>query len=194
MFDAFLRLQLPIGCRTYAYADDGLLLVSANSRMELERKTNLALEVVENWSRDNRLRISPEKTKAMLLKGVLARKPAVKMNGRNLEMVVQHTYLGVIIDEKLSFRNHLVQAANKATAAFQKIRRVVRAEWGFSGKALTTLYRGVGESILLYGAAVWAHKMSLSTYAEILLRAQRLMLLTICRGYRTVSKLSLIHI
>ena len=55
-------------------------------------------------------------------------------------------------------------------------------------RTLTTLYRGVGESILLYGAAVWAHKMSRSTYAEILLRSQRLMLLTICRGYRTVSK------
>ena len=71
LFDAFLRLQLPIGCRTYAYADDGLLLVSANSRMELERKANLAFGVIENWSRENRLRISPEKTKAMLLKGCL---------------------------------------------------------------------------------------------------------------------------
>ena len=139
LFDAFLRLQLPIGCRTYAYADDGLLLVSANSRMELERKANLALGVIENWSRENRLRISPEKTKAMLLKGALARKPVVKMEGRTLEMVTQHTYLGVIIDEKLSFRHHLVQAANKATAAFQKIRRVVRTEWGFRGQALTCL-------------------------------------------------------
>ena len=104
------------------------LLVSANSRIELERKANLALGVIENWSRVNRLRISPEKTKAMLLKGVLARKPAVKMGGRNLETVTQHMYLGVILDEKLSFRQHLVQAANKATAAFQKIRRAVRAE------------------------------------------------------------------
>ena len=68
------------------------------------------------------------------------------------------------------------------------IRDRVRTEWGFRGQALTTLYRGVGVSILLYGAAVWAHRMSLSTYAEILLRSERLMLLTICRGYRTVSK------
>ena len=94
LFDAFLRLQLPIGCRTYAYADDGLLLVSANSRMELERKTNLALGVIENWSRENRLRISPEKTKAMLLKGTLARKPVAKMEGRTIE-TVSYTHLDV---------------------------------------------------------------------------------------------------
>ena len=92
LFDAFLRLQLPIGCRTYAYADDGLLLVSANSRMELEKKTNLQLGVIDNWSRENRLRPSPEETKTMLLKGLLARKPVVKMDGRNLEYVKQLTY------------------------------------------------------------------------------------------------------
>ena len=70
----------------------------------------------------------------------------------------------------------------KATAAFYKIRRSGRANWGFSGKALTTLYIWVGESILLYGGAVWAPRMSLSTYADILLRAQRLMLLTVSKG------------
>ena len=70
---------MPIGSRTYAFADDGLLLVSANPRMELERKTNLALGVIYNWSRENRLRISPDKTKPMLLKGILVRKPVVKV-------------------------------------------------------------------------------------------------------------------
>lgn len=40
----------------------------------------------------------------------------------------------------------------------------------------------------MYGAAVWVYRMKLSTYAEVLLRAQRLMLLTIWRGYRTESE------
>lgn len=78
--------------------------------------------------------------------------------------------------------------ANKANAMFYKIRRVVRESWGFDSKTLTTLYKGLEESILLYGAAVWAHRMSLSTYTDVLLRAQRLMLLTVCRGYRTVPR------
>jgi hypothetical protein len=41
---------------------------------------------------------------------------------------------------------------------------------------------------LLFGAPVWAEKMRLGKYADILLRAQRMMLLTVCKGYRTVSR------
>lgn len=123
-----------------------------------------------------------------MLRGKLLRKPIVKIGGANIEYVTKHTYLGIVLDEKLSFNQHLEQVSKKTTAVFYKIRRVVRASWGFDSKALTTLYKGLGEALLLYGAAVWAHKISLSTYAEISLRSQRLMLLTVCRGYRTVSR------
>lgn len=38
LFDSFLRLQLPEGCETYAYTDDGLLVVIVDARSELEKK------------------------------------------------------------------------------------------------------------------------------------------------------------
>lgn len=50
---------------------------------------------------------------------------------------------------------------------------------------LRTLYKGIEESIMLYGAPVWAHKINLTTYAENLICAQRTLLLTV--GYRTLS-------
>lgn len=59
--------------------------------------------------------------------------------------------------------------------------------WGLGFKELKIIYQGISESILLYGAAAWAHKMELSTYAKVLVRAQRLMLIMIFKGYRTLS-------
>lgn len=97
-------------------------------------------------------------------------------------------YLGIILDEKLSFRQHPTEVAAKATAIFYKNRRGAKASWGLDFKALTILYKGIGDSILLYGAAVWIHRMTLATYANSLLRAQRMMLLTVCKGYRTLPK------
>lgn len=77
--------------------------------------------------------------------------------------------------------------SRKAIVNFYKLHRVARANWGLGFKALKVLYKGIGESILLYGAAVWAHRLSVESYAKVLLRAQRTMLLTICKGYRTLS-------
>lgn len=74
---------------------------------------------------------------------------------KNIEYVNQHMYLGIILDEKLSFKQQLVEVANKATSIFHKIRRGAKASWRLDFKALEILYKGIGESIILYGAAVW---------------------------------------
>ena len=95
--------------------------------------------------------------------------------------VKEFRYLGVILDEKLSFIQHLKYVSEKAVKTFCMVRRAAKANWGFGYKALITLYKGVGEAILLYGAPVWADKMRL-TYANILLRAQRTMLLAVIGG------------
>lgn len=75
LFDSFLRMPLPEGCETFSYADDGLLLVSADSRAALEQKTETACRWVLEWSRNNRLNLSVDKTKTVQLKGRLIRKP-----------------------------------------------------------------------------------------------------------------------
>ena len=68
LFDSLLRLRLPQGCHLYAYADDGMLLVEAASRRELERKASVACDMIYDWCEVNRLELSIAKTKCMLLK------------------------------------------------------------------------------------------------------------------------------
>ena len=109
------------------------------------------------------------------------------MKGEPVGYVKEFRYLGVILDEKLSFIQHFRYVSEKAVKTFCMVRRAAKANWGLGSKALLTLYKGVGEAILLYGATVWAEKMRL-TYADILLRAQRTMLLAVTKGYRTVSR------
>lgn len=77
----------------------------------------------------------------MLLKGNVLRNPIIKIGGKNMECVTQHTYLGILLYKKLSFKQHLTEAANKATSIFYKIRRGAKATWSFDSKALTILYQ-----------------------------------------------------
>lgn len=50
----------------------------------------------------------------------------------------------------------------KAVDAFYKIGRLAKANWGLGYKEIMTIYHGIGESILLYGAAAWAHRIDLA--------------------------------
>lgn len=191
LFDTFLRLRLPAGCHSFAYADDGLLLVTANSRLGLEDKSKAVCAILEQWSIENRLELSVAKTKVMLLKGQLRRPPIVKIRNQTVQHVQTYKYLGVVLDEKLSFKSHIEYACKKAVDAFYKIGRIGKANWGLGYRSLLTIYKGLGEAILLYGVAAWAHKLELSTYAARLIKAQRIMLLMVCQGYRTLPADSL---
>lgn len=71
--------------------------------------------------------MSPKKTKRMLIKGDLSRKPIIKICRKNIEYVTQHTYLWTTLDEKLSFKQHLTKAANKDMSIFYKIKRGEKA-------------------------------------------------------------------
>lgn len=174
----------------FAYADDGLVLVMARSRKELQDRANGACNAVLQWSKDVRLTLSVAKTKIVFLKGKRRLRgilPTIKMGDERLEFVQQVKYLGVILDDCRYFTAHIDYAARKAISTFYKIRRLVQANWGIQYRELKMIYSAVGEAILLYGAAAWAHRMKYKTYAAKLNRAQRAMLITVCRSYRTVA-------
>ena len=66
----------------------------------------LAMTVLYDWCNQNRLSINLNKTKHMVIgkdcKNDLAI-PSIKLNGMKMENVHNYNYLGVIIDDKLSF-------------------------------------------------------------------------------------------
>lgn len=68
-YDDFLKLDLGAGVTSYAYADDGLLLIEANTRLSLETLGAAALDRVFQWGDRNKLSFAPDKTKMVLLKG-----------------------------------------------------------------------------------------------------------------------------
>lgn len=186
-FDSFLRLRLPEGCKIRAYADDAQLTVEADSRLQLEHRATKALEVLLTWGEQHKMAFSAEKTTMTLLKGRLERKPLVKIGEKNIKYARAQKHLGIIVDERNEFKEHVTQVGGKAFDAFSKIRRIVNYKWGLDFRTLVILYKGLAEGILLYGASVWAHRTELVHYRRIPLSVQRLILLTVIRGYRTIS-------
>jgi len=80
----------------------------------------------------------------------------VYLNNKLLRHVKTMKYLGIIIDKKLTFREHIKQATDKCRKLIFALSRSAKLNWGLSHKALKTLYTGGTQPLLLYGAPVWA--------------------------------------
>jgi len=96
-------------------------------------------------------------------------------------------YLGIIIDNKLTFREHITHVTEKCRKIIFALSRSAKLNWGLSHKALKTLYTGGIQPRLLYGAPVWAETVEKASYRKKLTNVQRLINIKTAKAYRTVS-------
>ena len=93
------------------HADDTALYVQARSKAELMLDLQLELSAVHQWLNANKLTLNTDKTKYMVFgsKQMLRHKPDLNlsMNGKKLERVSVMNYLGVHLDEHLTFSDHI---------------------------------------------------------------------------------------
>ena len=91
--------------------DDTAMYHSCGSQVDLMLPLNIELSLVSKWLRANKLTLNTSKTKYMVFgsrQWLLNLEPyTLKINGENLEMVSEFKYLGVYLNESLSFDKHV---------------------------------------------------------------------------------------
>lgn len=87
------------GFKIIVYANDGVILVTGNTRMELQNKGQIAINIAKAWCDEHKMSLSTTKTVLMLLKGNLdkERPPTIKLETKNKKMVKEMKYLGIIL-------------------------------------------------------------------------------------------------
>ena len=112
---------------------------------------------------------------------------AVYLNNKIIPQVQKLKYLGIIIDSKLTFREHINYVAEKCTKLIFALSKSAKINWGLGHKALKTIYVGGILPLLLYGAPVWIRAMEKEKYKNKITRVQRLINIKIVKAYCTVS-------
>ncbi|XP_026464666.1 uncharacterized protein LOC113367255 [Ctenocephalides felis] len=92
-----------------------------------------------------------------------------------------------MIDEKLSFREHLDSACIKASKTVSNSSRIMANCMGPRTRKRRVLLEVV-HYILLYGAEIWADILKQKTYRRKIASVQRLGALRVTCAYRTVSE------
>lgn len=172
-----------------AFADDKVILVHGNSRLELQRQGQTAINNTIRWCETNKMSLSVEKTVMLQLKGKFdsSRPPTISLNGRNMKMVKCVRYLGVDLDERMGVTSHVLRVCENAKKLFHSLARVSREGWGLNHKTLVIIYKGVAEAQFTYAAAGWYDRLNCH-HIRSLESAQRNILLGVTKAYRTVSK------
>lgn len=137
------------------YADDTCLIVKASNLDELKIKTNTVLSRVEQWSSANKLTINQNKTKAIIISPKVNKclnDISLTINNSPIQIVNSFKYLGVILDNKLSFKDHIINLGKKIA---RSVGIISKLRHYFPSKILLKLYFTLIHPHLMYGILVW---------------------------------------
>jgi hypothetical protein len=112
---------------------------------------------------------------------------SIYLNNKPVQQVNNIKYLGIIIDSKLNFRDHVIHTSRKCTALLHALAKSAKQSWGIKHEELNTIYKEVILPLVLYGAPVWIDAMERKCNKIIYSRVQRLMNMKITKVYRTIS-------
>lgn len=175
-------MELPEGAETIAFADDLALVVVAKTDDELMYKVNRCLHKINGWMESNGLSVAPEKTEAVLLVGRKKHGPIVfTINGKQFEPKKSVRYLGVTLDEKLNFAEHITWVTNKANKVAAALNRLMPRVGG-SSESKRRVLSSVANSIVLYAARVWHSSLEVEKYRGMVDKVQRRTAIGVTRG------------
>ena len=152
------------------FADDTSLTISANTILSLEKKMNDQLKLLGEWFLANRLTLNSEKTKYMLFKPTnrqVIPNITIKINDNPIERVKSIKYLGLILDENLDFKEHIMEVIKKVR---KKIPAIIKTKYALNLDSKIKLYYAFVYPILLYGANIYGN--SNKTYIKKLEKCQ----------------------
>ena len=141
------------------FADDTNLFCSNNSLSELESILNGELEHLSVWFKANKLSLNTAKTNYILFrnKGKSLSNLMIRINGTLISQVNQTKFLGLYIDEALTWDNHITHISSKISKSIGIIRKLSHI---LPNQVLTTLYNTLITPYLNYCNIIWASNYS----------------------------------
>ena len=144
------------------YADDTTISYSTSYKIAPQALRNglqLDIEDLQKWSNANRMTLNENKTKTMLVTGkrldkrLVNRKLKIQINNKDIRQVEVYSLLGVKLDGRLSFDEHIESLYKKLSqriAVLRKIKSFLPIEQRI------IYYNAMIKQPMMYASAVWS--------------------------------------
>ena len=136
------------------FADDTTFTYSEYDYENIVRTLNTELVTIDTWTRSNKLLINADKTELILISNRLSSPQSsnIKLNGQELKFTDKCKFLGVMLDNRLTFADHINYVTSKISkniGIFYKIRQNLNLE------ARLNFYNSLILPYLSYNIVIW---------------------------------------
>ena len=181
--DINLDLDIPM----YMFADDITLICQLKNLQDLEQILNRNLKNLRKWSKIWRVKFSTVKTKCMMFSNIkIDQMPTIKLGDEILEFVENHKLLGIILNKKMSWDNHIdfiYSSTNKCVGLLQKTSFLIPR------KAKEKIDKSFIKPIIEYGNIIYSN--STITKLNLLDKLQRRCAVICLNSYKLTETVKL---
>ena len=181
------------------YIDDGAVFACGNTTGDTCSKLERALEKADWWAKTHASKFAPEKFQLVHFTRARTRIDVNRPLNTAWGQIKPKTtckYLGVILDSKLRWREHVQEIRRKTTNTVNALGCLGSSTWGVSLADMRKIYRGVAIPQMMYACSLWSNpggnkgtttEHTLETLRAIQARAAR----SICGAFRATSRAAL---
>ena len=151
---AYINDLSPRQVTTVKFADDTTIYcsVSKNS-VPANHHLTTSLEECDQWCKDNHMLLNASKTQILNISTVKCTTAPVTLNGEMISSCNSAKLLGVIIDERLSFQDHVDSVVSKCNQRIFALRKL--KSYGTDRSSLLRYYSAMIMSVLVYACPAW---------------------------------------
>ena len=153
-------------CGCILFADDTTIYMSHRNLNYINHCIEHDLEIISNWFKANLLTLNPNKTVAMqfLHRKSTGKIISIKIDNTQLPFVKETKFLGIWLDEKLSWNSHTIKLINK----LKRNIHLLSNHRNFLDKyTLKLIYLAQIQSHLNYGLILWGNMASCESLNKI---------------------------
>ena len=135
------------------FADDTSLSYSSTNLLQIERKLNSDMNILNTWAETWLVKFNPQKTEFVIFSNKKnIDQVNILFNGENIKQVVYHTHLGVCLSSNCIWCYHINNTCQRATKRIHILRKL---KYLLSRSHLSKIYKTYSLPILEYGCELW---------------------------------------
>ena len=177
-----------------AFADNLAIILTGFCIMTLRDLGQHYLSMCNKWCEANGLKLNAIKTQIIIFSrkhNHLLPRP-IKLHGIDIEFCKTVKYLGITLDNKLNWQQHIHNTTDKCTKILFATRKMIGDRWGLTPDKIIWVYNSIIKPIMTYACVTWAPRiLNQSTKMNSLSKPGNLSLLMATGAKKSTSQAAL---
>lgn len=138
------------------YADDICIFAVKNSLQECKAELENIVKTLQPWMSNHGFNMAPQKCAVMICsrsRNLQHRAEAsISLSGMTFPLVNSFKYLGLILDSRLQWRDHIIYTVNRCEGACNVLKCTTKHYWGADRQTALLFYKSYVRSMIDYGS------------------------------------------